>query len=246
MASPHVAGAAGLLTANSNRAKNRDGVMAVRQRLIDTANANWSDDSGDNVKEPLLDVSSAQDYPAGSADPGRPTAAFTAACSINNNTCSFDASTAKDTDGTITGYAWEFGDGGTGSGKTASHTYSRAAYYSVRLTVTDNDGKTNTTRRMVKAGDLPPTASFTARCQGGTCTFDGSASSDEEGAVGGHSWNFGDGTTGTGRTVSHTFPNVGKNYTVVLTVTDSKNQTGRTSRVVRCHKHINAPLCFTF
>ncbi|MCO1582547.1 S8 family serine peptidase [Crossiella sp. SN42] len=244
MAAPHVAGAAGLLTANGNRATNRDGVRAVRQRLIDTANTDWTDDSGDNVKEPLLDVSSTQDYPAGSADPGRPVAAFTASCSTSNTTCSFDASSAKDPDGSITGYAWEFGDGGTGTGKTASHNYGKAAHYSVRLTVTDNDGKTHSTRRLVKAGDLPPTAAFSVRCNRGSCSFDGSASSDEEGSVSGHAWKFGDGSTGTGATVSHSYPNVAATYTVTLTVTDSKNQTGSTTRTVRCHKHISAPLCF--
>ncbi|MGO1051488.1 S8 family serine peptidase [Crossiella sp. CA198] len=244
MAAPHVAGAAGLLTANGNRATDRDGVRAVRQRLIDTANTDWTDDSGDNVKEPLLDVSSAQDYPAGPADPGRPTAAFTASCSTSNTTCSFDGSSTKDSDGTITGYAWEFGDGGTATGKTTSHDYGKSGHYSVRLTVTDNDGKTHSTRRLVKAGDLPPSAAFTSRCNRGSCSFDGSASSDEEGPVSGHAWKFGDGATGTGPTASHSYPNVAANYTVTLTVTDSRNQTGSTSRTVRCHKHISVPLCF--
>ncbi|SDI46871.1 Serine protease, subtilisin family [Actinokineospora alba] len=244
MAAPHVAGAAGLLTANGNRATGRDGVLAVRQRLIDTANTDWTDDSGDNVKEPLLDVRSTQDYPAGAADPGRPTAAFAGACSTSNTTCSFDAAGSTDTDGTITGYAWDFGDGTTGTGKTASHTYGKAAYYSVRLTVTDNAGKTNTTRRMVKAGDLPPTAAFTVRCQRDVCSFDGGASTDEEGAVGGFAWAFGDGTTGTGKTTTHSYPNITKVYQVNLTVSDSRGQTGSTSRQVRCSKHITNPLCF--
>ncbi|MFI9816777.1 S8 family serine peptidase [Saccharothrix variisporea] len=244
MASPHVAGAAALLTANGNRAGDRNGVLAVRQHLIDTANTHWTDDSGDNVKEPLLDVGSATDYPAGTPDPGRPTAAFTASCSVSSLSCSFDANGSTDPDGTITSYAWDFGDSATATGKTTTHTYGRAAYYSVRLTVTDNQGKTNSTRRLVKAGDLPPTASFTARCDRGSCSFDGSASTDEEGAVTGYAWQFGDGTTGTGKTATHSYPNVAKNYTVTLTVTDTKNQPGSTTRTVRCYKHIDTPLCF--
>ncbi|WP_245192072.1 PKD domain-containing protein [Amycolatopsis azurea] len=36
---------------------------------------------------------------------------------------SFDASPSKDSDETTTGYAWEFGDGATATGKTISHTY---------------------------------------------------------------------------------------------------------------------------
>ncbi|MFC7614021.1 PKD domain-containing protein [Actinokineospora soli] len=246
MAAPHVAGAAALLTANGNRATDRAGTAAVRQKLLDTANTNWTDDSGDGVKEPLLDVSSAQDYPAGAADPGRPTASFTASCSTANTTCSFDAARSTDPDGTLSAYAWEFGDGATATGRTASHTYARSGYYSVRLTVTDNQGKTHSTRRMVKAGDLPPTASFTARCDRGACAFDGSASTDEESAIAAWAWDFGDGATATGRTASHTYPNVAKNYTVRLTVKDGKGQTGTTTRTVRCHQHIGQPLCFTF
>lgn len=244
MAAPHVAGAAGLLTANGNRAGNRNQALAVRQRLIDTGNTNWTDDSGDNVTEPLLDVSSTADYPAGKPDPGRPTAGFTATCSVNDTTCSFDGASSTDADGTITGYSWEFGDGTTGTGKTVRHTYDKAGFYSVRLTVTDDDGKTNVTRRMVKAGDLAPTAAFTSRCGNAVCSFDGGASSDAEGPINSYTWAFGDGGTATGRTASHTYPNVTQRYTVRLTVTDQKNQTATTTKQVRCTKVVNAPICF--
>lgn len=244
MASPHVAGAAALLTANGNRATNRDQALAIRQRLVDTGNTNWRDDSGDGITEPLLDVSSTADFPAGKPDPGRPTAAFTASCSTANLTCSFDGSSTSDSDGTITSYAWEFGDTSTGSGKTVSHTYGKAGFYSVKLTVTDNDGKSNVTRRLVKAGDLPPSAAFTARCQSANCTFDGSASTDAEGQIQSYAWNFGDTTTATGPRASHSYPNVTKQYTVSLTVTDTKSQTGTTTHTVRCSKVVTTPICF--
>ncbi len=131
MAAPHVAGAAALLAVGDNDPDSREDVEAVRERLLDTANTDWTDDSGDNVKEPLLDVSSEQDFPAGTRDPGRPAAAFTASCSNDNTTCSFDAGPSTDSDGTITSYSWDFGDGTTASGKTVSHTYAKAGYYSV-------------------------------------------------------------------------------------------------------------------
>lgn len=67
-----------------------------------------------------------------------PTASFTYSCT--NLACNFNGSDSSDTDGTITNYIWSFGDGGTGSGVTTSHTYGTAGTRTVTLTVVDNDG----------------------------------------------------------------------------------------------------------
>lgn len=47
--------------------------------------------------------------------------------------------------GTIATYLWDFGDGITATGKTASHTYATEATFTARLQVTDNKGAANTT-----------------------------------------------------------------------------------------------------
>ena len=70
-----------------------------------------------------------------------PVASFTYGCT--DLACAFDASGSSDPDGSITNYAWTFGDGTTGSGATASHTYAAAGTYSVTLTVTDNQSATD-------------------------------------------------------------------------------------------------------
>lgn len=67
-----------------------------------------------------------------------PVASFTSTTS--GLTASFNASGSSDSDGSITSYAWNFGDGATGSGVTQSHTYAAAGTYNVTLTITDNGG----------------------------------------------------------------------------------------------------------
>ncbi len=71
----------------------------------------------------------------------------------------------------------------------------------------------------------PPTASFTVGCTDLSCDFDGSGSSDSDGSISSYDWDFGDGTTATGQTVSHTYGADGT-YTVTLTVTDDAGDTG--------------------
>ncbi len=247
-AAPHAAGAAAWLTTNGNKPTTRAGALAVRDTLVAQGNFGWTDTSGDNAKEPLLDLSNRAVFPPKPADPGAPTAAFTASCSNDEPTCSFDGSASRDPDGTISSYAWDFGDGATGSGRTASHRYAKSGYYSVSLTVTDNSGKVHKSRQQVKAGNVPPSASISGyNCVSQpSCTFDAAASSDPEGLPLTYSWNFGDGTSGTGVRVVHTYPSATAKYTVTLTVRDSKNQTAQASKVVDCRKFFESAMCYSF
>ncbi|GAB3560771.1 hypothetical protein GCM10027344_14110 [Spelaeicoccus albus] len=81
--------------------------------------------------------------PAGEPAPNSaPSAAFTSDC--QGNGCAFDGSGSKDSDGSIASYSWDFGDGKTGEGVTPSHSYSDAGTFTVKLTVKDNDGATDT------------------------------------------------------------------------------------------------------
>lgn len=72
-----------------------------------------------------------------------PEAEFTANCT--ELSCSFDGSGSSDLDGTIVSHAWDFGDTNAGSGPTPSHTYAADGNYLVTLTVTDDDGATDST-----------------------------------------------------------------------------------------------------
>jgi PKD repeat protein len=81
------------------------------------------------------------------------------------------------------------------------------------------------------APNQAPTAAFTSSASGLAVAFDGSASADPDGTIAGHAWSFGDGTSGTGATPSHTYAAAGT-YTVTLTVTDDDGATGQRSASV--------------
>lgn len=160
-----------------------------------------------------------------------PTAAFTE--TVTDLTVSFDGSGSTDPDGTVASYAWNFGDGQTGTGPTAQHVYGAAGTYTATLTVTDNQGATGTTSHPVTTTPVnqPPTAAFTQSVTNLTAAFDGSGSTDPDGTIASYAWNFGDGQTGTGVTAQRVYGAAGT-YTVTLTVTDNRGGTATTSRSV--------------
>src|SRR5207245_7934450 len=66
----------------------------------------------------------------------------------------FDASTSTDPDGSIASYAWDFGDGSSGTGVQASHVFAAKGTFGIRLTVVDSDGLSNETTRDRKSTRL--------------------------------------------------------------------------------------------
>jgi probable HAF family extracellular repeat protein len=78
-----------------------------------------------------------------------PTAAFDATPEkgIVPVAVALDAGSSSDSDGSISGYAWDFADGSTGTGILVTHTYAEPGRYSVKLTVTDDNGATATVTR---------------------------------------------------------------------------------------------------
>jgi len=178
----------------------------------------------------------------------QPPVASIAASSLGGNsplTIAFDASDSYDPDGSIVTYAWDFGDGSIDAGITTSHTFTTTTVrtFTVTLTITDNSGATAASTQSIEVlpagstGSNPPTARFSATPSYGnsplTVQFDASLSYDADGTISVYAWDFGDGTTGAGKTISHTFTSVATtNITVTLTVTDNTGSTGSTSLVV--------------
>jgi serine protease len=161
MATPGVAGVAALVWSNHQSCTGTE-IREVLKATAADAGANGHDVYFGNG---IVKAKAASDYIAANGCDGNgggtpnvaPTAAFSNSC--NELACSFNGSGSSDSDGSIVSYVWNFGDGSTGTGSTASHTYAADGTYSVTLTVTDNAGANDTsTQSVTVAADVvvPP------------------------------------------------------------------------------------------
>ena len=123
-----------------------------------------------------------------------------------------------DSDGTIAGRLWNFGDGNSSTQTNPRHTFAAPGTYNVRLMVTDDDGATGTMTRSVVT-NMPPTANFEMAVNGLQVTFS-QLCSDSDGTIQSYTWDFGDGNGSTDPNPVHTYTSYGT-YTVTLTVQDN-------------------------
>ncbi|MCR9135678.1 MAG: PKD domain-containing protein [Alphaproteobacteria bacterium] len=144
----------------------------------------------------------------------------------------FDASDARDPDGHIIRYEWDFGDGTESDRAVVDHVYSRPGTYEGRLTLTDDSGLENgvTIHDFVAVvalrPNVPPVAEAGAdqtAIVGQVVEFDGGASSDEDGSLVDFHWDFGNGKTAVGEKRPIVYFSPGR-YDVKLTVTDNSGQ----------------------
>ncbi len=155
-----------------------------------------------------------------------------------NTFVQFNASASSDSDGSIASYNWNFGDGTTGSGSIVWHRFTSAGSFSVRLTVTDDDGASRSVTKTIQVGptNLAPNATFdyspTSPAVGAWVRFDGTSSTDSDGTIAEHRWTFDDGSSPElGNITYHRFSAAGT-YLVTLTVTDDEGASDSVSQQV--------------
>jgi PKD repeat protein len=143
---------------------------------------------------------------------------------------SFDAAGSSDPEGGGLAYAWDFGDGQVGSGSNPAHLYAAPGSYLATLTVTDPIGGTAQGTVQIEITNAAPEAWFSQGTTASGIAFDATASWDPDGDALAYAWDFGDGATGTGPTVTHDF--VPGSYVVTLGVSDPYLATATTQREV--------------
>ncbi len=138
----------------------------------------------------------------------------------------------------ITTYVWDFGDGGTATGRTVSHAFTSSTQsttvFNVTLTVTNDRGISASTIQQVSVGASPAPSgdwvnSPVAPVVGETVIFNASTVQPAAGhRIVSYNWNFGDGTTGNGVLTTHVFTQARTTpdaYRVVLSVVDEAGAT---------------------
>ncbi|MEO7048249.1 MAG: PKD domain-containing protein, partial [Ferruginibacter sp.] len=135
---------------------------------------------------------------------------------------------------------WDFGDGATSTIASPAHTYATPGTYSVRLTVRNlvtvcTHTKTGQVTIADEAADF--SASQTKICAKTSTTF--TASQRYPNGILSYQWNFGDGTTGSGKTIDHVYPLSG-NYTVRLVITDAAGC--KDTAVLQNYIRVNGPI----
>ena len=155
----------------------------------------------------------------------------------------FSGANSRDTDGSIVSYTWSFGDGTSGSGISVSHTYAAAGTYTARLTVVDNSGASasSTVAITVTAPPTPPTpngkpvvvavSTVTGAYAPVTAKLSAEGSYDPDGTISSYRWDFGDGTSASGKTLSHTYKSAGI-YIATVTAKDNLGNTNSASVTV--------------
>lgn len=159
-----------------------------------------------------------------------PVARITPVCDARLN-CTFGGETSTD-DGMITSYRWTFSNGQTAAVRSPVVRFSSPTPVTATLTVTDDANQTHTTTLQYQVAFQQPTASFTATCQGLTCTIDATASSIPAG-IRNITMDLGNGAISGGantrRVMTYAQPGT---YTMRVTVEDINRQTATTTRTV--------------
>ncbi|NWG17434.1 MAG: PKD domain-containing protein, partial [Chloroflexi bacterium] len=132
--------------------------------------------------------------------------------------------------GNITGYSWNFGDGGTSPEANPVYTFRSPGVFNVTLTVTGPGGSSNVSRQISVQSQTPPVAGFTQDKTSGPSPLTVKFTNTSTGNITTYAWNFGDGQTSAEQSPTHQFTAVGT-YNVILTVSGPGGSSSVTRKI---------------
>ncbi|MCD6171430.1 MAG: PKD domain-containing protein, partial [Thermoplasmata archaeon] len=150
------------------------------------------------------------------------------------------ADESNDSDGYITNWTWNFGDGNISYEQNPTHKYADNGTYVVKLIVKDDDGAINSKQEIINVLNAKPVATINYQPNKPKVNEEiafKSIGSDADGSIVNWTWNFGDGSVGYGSNINHSYEKEGK-YNVTLTVTDNDGATDSTVITVEVKKEI--------
>jgi ELWxxDGT repeat protein len=153
---------------------------------------------------------------------------------VRNTAITLHGANSSDPDDDELTYAWDFGDGTTGTGQQPEHAYTALGTFTVTLIVSDGVDTSDPVSSTVTITNRAPAANAGgpySSVRGGTITFNAAASSDPDDDSLTYAWDFGDGTTGTGVAPEHAYTALGS-YTVTLTVNDGTDSSAPATATV--------------
>lgn len=213
-----------------------DGEHAITAEATDTIGQKV----GDSIS---LTVDNVNDSPVANAGPDQ---TVSDADGTGAEIVTLDGSGSYDPDGSISSYVWTEGATLLGGGQTISYSFAIGTH-TVTLTVTDDKGAsvgdgctiTVVANQAPVANAGPDQTAYVDD----TASFDGSSSSDPDGHIVSHTWDFGDGATGSGVTATHVYSSAG-NYTVTLTLMDNGGLTDSATASVTITAKPAAPTAY--
>jgi PKD repeat protein len=159
-------------------------------------------------------------------------------------------STSIDNDGTVSVWAYNFGDGSAnGTAANSSHNYSAPGTYTITLSVKDNDGASSATTKTasVIVPSVMPSANFVPTVNKLSVSFDTSLTTSPSGTISTYLWTYGNGQTETktSANATHLYTSAGT-FTVTLKITDDHGATSTISKTVTTIANIAPTANFTY
>lgn len=136
-----------------------------------------------------------------------------AAFNINSTACSKNVTFTNNSTigggGSITGWYWDFGDGGASNLQTPSYTYLSPGTYTVKLVTTSSKGCKDSTTKQVTISATPVVNFSNTTVCFGTATAFTDLSTLSGGTITQWTWTFGDGGSSTTQNPTHVYPSAG-------------------------------------